>query len=561
MDKTTNGKSSMLECYAVFEGGGAKGIAFAGALSAAEEQGINFTGYGGASSGAIIGLLACLGYSGEEIQSKLKKDKIVDLLNPFYYWPISGIRIAAGVVGKIKGGLRKKLKYDFVFNLYKYTFHIILCAFVFLNPISVTIYLYLFVIIYFTKGVFSTNKLKMRLVKYAVEKILLNYQDFIDVERSIEPLTFRQLELITGRSLKVIGTDIISGRFVEYSSELTPKQKVFEAVAASGAYPLFFRPTFINGGLIADGGLSCNMPSFVYSPKKFKKLPVFAFDLTYKNIRTNNVSKSKMNFFTYLKDLCMSAIDASNNIISDVSGGIVVPVEISNKFGTFDFNMNNAELDCIYLQGWRSSKDFFKESEFMKSLSNVEFEHQWPVLMFGNLNYLLSLIITDLSNYLNKIDISIDLYSDYTAKNTHIVSFASRSNVFSKNKDFINSKKYSLSTNRFLTNSWNNGSASKIYDMKNEIVHFAYPVKINNMFDTEFKYQDDTVLALLSIKLSTHYLNVPFLQRNQNTYKGTIEDVDFSIKSHKILEVYCLIIRNSMLGQQSVFHDSKQGIK
>lgn len=37
-----------MESYAVFEGGGVKGLAFAGALKAAEEASIKFVGYGGA---------------------------------------------------------------------------------------------------------------------------------------------------------------------------------------------------------------------------------------------------------------------------------------------------------------------------------------------------------------------------------------------------------------------------------------------------------------------------------------------------------------------------------
>ncbi|HBN6486456.1 TPA: patatin-like phospholipase family protein, partial [Escherichia coli] len=61
-----------LESYAVFEGGGIKGIAFAGALEAAERAGINFVGYAGASAGALVGFLACLGYSGSQIYNAIK---------------------------------------------------------------------------------------------------------------------------------------------------------------------------------------------------------------------------------------------------------------------------------------------------------------------------------------------------------------------------------------------------------------------------------------------------------------------------------------------------------
>ncbi|EGI8885049.1 hypothetical protein IG679_004752, partial [Salmonella enterica] len=91
-------KKSNLECFAIFEGGGAKGIAFAGALSAAEAHNINFSGYGGASSGAIIALLATLGYTGKEIQLKLKKNKVSKLLDPMFSYPIIWVKLMTRIV-------------------------------------------------------------------------------------------------------------------------------------------------------------------------------------------------------------------------------------------------------------------------------------------------------------------------------------------------------------------------------------------------------------------------------------------------------------------------------
>lgn len=43
-----------INAYAVFDGGGVKGIAFAGALKAVRNSNIEFVGYAGASAGAII---------------------------------------------------------------------------------------------------------------------------------------------------------------------------------------------------------------------------------------------------------------------------------------------------------------------------------------------------------------------------------------------------------------------------------------------------------------------------------------------------------------------------
>ncbi|WP_411368520.1 patatin-like phospholipase family protein [Klebsiella pneumoniae] len=70
-----------INCYAVFEGGGIKGVAFAGALQKAEEAGLNFIGYAGASAGAIIAFLAALGYSGYDIYKIINKVDFKSLLN------------------------------------------------------------------------------------------------------------------------------------------------------------------------------------------------------------------------------------------------------------------------------------------------------------------------------------------------------------------------------------------------------------------------------------------------------------------------------------------------
>ena len=65
-----------MKAYAILDGGGVKGAALAGCLKAAEEQKIQFLGYGGTSAGSIIAFLAAVGYTGEEAT------KIHDPRNP-----------------------------------------------------------------------------------------------------------------------------------------------------------------------------------------------------------------------------------------------------------------------------------------------------------------------------------------------------------------------------------------------------------------------------------------------------------------------------------------------
>jgi NTE family protein len=72
-----------MKAYAILDGGGVKGAALAGALSAAAENGIEFEGYGGTSAGAIVALLASVGFTPEEIRHiMLEEVDFTDFLIP-----------------------------------------------------------------------------------------------------------------------------------------------------------------------------------------------------------------------------------------------------------------------------------------------------------------------------------------------------------------------------------------------------------------------------------------------------------------------------------------------
>lgn len=64
-----------MRAYAVFGGGGAKGAALAGCLKAAQDNKIDFRGYGGTSAGSMVALMAAVGYTGAELR-EVMTDKI-----------------------------------------------------------------------------------------------------------------------------------------------------------------------------------------------------------------------------------------------------------------------------------------------------------------------------------------------------------------------------------------------------------------------------------------------------------------------------------------------------
>jgi NTE family protein len=74
----TEQDSPTVDVYAVFEGGGVRGTAFAGAIAALEEQGVRFRAVAGASAGAIVASLLAAGYSAQEMKQILLETNFKD---------------------------------------------------------------------------------------------------------------------------------------------------------------------------------------------------------------------------------------------------------------------------------------------------------------------------------------------------------------------------------------------------------------------------------------------------------------------------------------------------
>ena len=73
--------------YAIFQGGGAAGIAHLGAAAAAEEEGLEFAGVAGASAGAFVAALLAAGYRGKELFNPETKSS--DMLSRYGKSPLT----------------------------------------------------------------------------------------------------------------------------------------------------------------------------------------------------------------------------------------------------------------------------------------------------------------------------------------------------------------------------------------------------------------------------------------------------------------------------------------
>ena len=194
----------------VFEGGGVKGIAYAGAMEVLEAKGIlpDIQRVGGTSAGAINAVLFGLGYSNEETQEILKALHFKNFLDDSW-----------GLASDIN-----RLLSDF--------------------------------------GWYKGNFFRDWISELIREKTGNGESTFKDVAEQGEAKGFKEIYLI--------GTNL-STHFAEvFSPEHTPRMVLADAVRISMSIPLFFAAKrSLRGDVYVDGGVLDNYPIKLFDRKKY----------------------------------------------------------------------------------------------------------------------------------------------------------------------------------------------------------------------------------------------------------------------------------------------------
>lgn len=213
----------------VLEGGGVRGLAYAGVFSVLEDKGIlqQVEKVGGSSAGAIAGLLVCVGYTSKEIDSIMQELALQQFNDG-----------RGGIIGKYK-----RVKKGF--------------------------------------GIYEGRKFEAwlkQLVKYKTGKENLSFAEL------------HQLRLQNNlyKDLYCTGTNLSRQQLEIFSFELTPDMPVALAARISGGVPLYFEPvalddnkqkikkrdttSFIN--YYVDGGMLCNYPISIFDSCENIKNPL-----------------------------------------------------------------------------------------------------------------------------------------------------------------------------------------------------------------------------------------------------------------------------------------------
>lgn len=296
-----------MKAYAIFEGGGAKGLAHVGALAAAEGRQIEFCGVAGASAGAIVAALVAAGYKSTDMfdpsapDDKTKiygtaLDKLLDSPNPW-----SAYEKAFQEISKAFSGDNLNTIKAFYFYYFKYA--------------------WLRKELESERGFFSTKKIELLLDELLERKLceqnaeLKNYPELsADRKEDEVRICFKHLSL----PLKIVATDVTNHKLVVFSKKETPNYSVAKAVGASISLPLVFKPHVLefpessskkNTIQAVDGGLLSNFPAWIFDEERSSDgphIPTFGFRLVQKS---TELRKSSEGMFGFAKNLLSTVID------------------------------------------------------------------------------------------------------------------------------------------------------------------------------------------------------------------------------------------------------------
>ncbi len=250
-------------------------------------------------------------------------------------------------------------------------------------------------------------------------------------------VTFRDLSLYGAKPLRLVATDLDSKRAIVFGT-CTDRSHVpvVKAVMASASYPLLFDPVNLDGMWLTDGGLSSNLPAFLFE-KEYRetRTPTLAFDLvsaTKSGFRGDGI----LDYGTYFRSLLGSMLEASDVLIRESTPGVAYfPIEVPEGIDTLDFDLNRPQRESCFTKGYsEASSRLEKHPSIARTrlgsgdLKKTLMAHYGSPSLFepvlrAVINQLESMSSGDLGNMRANIMLLTDRQSP-TAESTRIVTYS-----------------------------------------------------------------------------------------------------------------------------------------
>jgi NTE family protein len=348
----------MIKAYAILSGGGVKGAALAGGLLAAKEKGYEFVAFGGTSAGSIIALLACVGYTPEELRTIMVEE--VDFTE-FLDGTAAELQTLKDLPKDLKP-LLEKLPTALQTIIGKLSLFSKSNAFNIL-PLANE----LFSEIKKNSRVLSDtseffDKYNGLLLKLSSEFGLCDGQFLEDFLRkkiiyklpklANKPvITFADLRAQRCPTLKIVASDLKQRRPFVFSALGGDEQggSVIDAVRASISFPFVFRPVKVNKTFLVDGGLGSNLPLFLFEKDLTRgNLPIVAFDL----ITASKNKTGKYDLGDFFDDMMTTALESGDDLMRNVLKRVrYIPINIPESIGTLDFSLARAQKLQLFTCG------------------------------------------------------------------------------------------------------------------------------------------------------------------------------------------------------------------
>lgn len=301
-----------VDARAVFQGGGCRGAAYAGAYEAAVRCGARFSEVAGTSAGSIVAALIGAGASPEFIQAEMRSLDFRRFMSRPQLGALDGVRARLALTVP---------PLSWLFEYFDYA--------------RVALY----------GGAYSSVG-----IQTWMDDLLSGLLPSAD-----RPVRFKDLFIPTS----VVSTDLGSGVAKVWSNDETPNESVALAVRASCSIPGFFQPVQIGTTRHVDGGLLSNLPAFIFDKEAGARIGggrVLAFSLVdeYRPI-------SSWTLRSFGKRLINTVVDGSTDLQTRIQKNAHVIEVRTPGISATDFDkMDEAKVDQLVQSGWDSTVSFVR---------------------------------------------------------------------------------------------------------------------------------------------------------------------------------------------------------
>jgi predicted acylesterase/phospholipase RssA len=225
----------------VFQGGGVRGMAYAGVLAEMPTS-IAIRSVAGTSAGAIVAALLAIGKSAAEITAILRTDQVRQLLHKEEVESVQQLRAFISTLDPLAKQIIQSRKIPF-WRLWKLR-----------DPL---------------------RELADQLQGYWQERGIYRSDRLGDwLSRILEGKTFAEAKAV--EDVQIVSADVSRQAFYVYRKKTHAGLPLAQAVYASASIPIFFRPFSTGNDILVDGGILSNYPASLFADSKY---PTIGFRL------------------------------------------------------------------------------------------------------------------------------------------------------------------------------------------------------------------------------------------------------------------------------------------